>query len=83
MPEPVFMKRGMYIMAPELISTAYYINSSRQFVCVCVYIYSTTFARKRLLEKVTATANTNTTIGELLDASYSMLSVTYQRKVGD
>jgi hypothetical protein len=29
MPEPVFMKLGTYIMAPEPISTAYFVNPSR------------------------------------------------------
>jgi hypothetical protein len=28
MPEPIFMKLGMYIMAPEPISTAYFRNPS-------------------------------------------------------
>jgi hypothetical protein len=31
------MKLGTYIMAPEPISTAYFINSSHQFVCLYVY----------------------------------------------
>jgi hypothetical protein len=30
MPEPIFMKLGMYIMACEPISAAYYINPSPQ-----------------------------------------------------
>jgi hypothetical protein len=33
-PEPISTKFGMYIMAPELISMEYIINSSRQSVCV-------------------------------------------------
>jgi hypothetical protein len=33
MPEPVFMKIGTYIMAPQPISTTYFIKPSRQFVC--------------------------------------------------
>jgi hypothetical protein len=28
MPKPIFMKDGMYIMAPEPISMAYFINPS-------------------------------------------------------
>jgi hypothetical protein len=32
MPEPIFMKVGMYTMIPELISTAYFINRSHQSV---------------------------------------------------
>jgi hypothetical protein len=30
MPEPIFMKLGMYIMTPEPISTAYFIDPSHQ-----------------------------------------------------
>jgi hypothetical protein len=40
MPEPIFMKPGMHIMAPEPISTAYFINPSHQ--SVCLYVYSQT-----------------------------------------
>jgi hypothetical protein len=35
--EPIFMKLGMYIMAPERISTAYFANTARQSVCLYVY----------------------------------------------
>jgi hypothetical protein len=35
--EQIFMKFGMYIMAPEPISTAHVINPSHQFVCLYVY----------------------------------------------
>jgi hypothetical protein len=34
--QPILMKLGIYVMAPELISKAYFINSSHQSVCVCV-----------------------------------------------
>jgi hypothetical protein len=34
MPEPIFMNLGMYIMAPEPILTAYFINPFHQSVCV-------------------------------------------------
>jgi hypothetical protein len=48
--EPIFMKLGIYIMAPEPISTAYYTNhSSLPPVCVCMYVYRTV-ARQRLSE---------------------------------
>jgi hypothetical protein len=30
MPEPIFMKLGMYVMAPEPISTAYFIDLSHR-----------------------------------------------------
>jgi hypothetical protein len=39
MDEPIFMKLGMYFMAPEPISTAYFINPSHQSVSVCVSPY--------------------------------------------
>jgi hypothetical protein len=32
-----YMKLGMYIMTPEPISTAYFINPSHQSVCTYVY----------------------------------------------
>jgi hypothetical protein len=35
-PGPVFTKLGMHIMLPEPIWTAYYINASRQSVCMCI-----------------------------------------------
>jgi hypothetical protein len=38
MDEPIFMKLGMYIMAPEPISTEYFINPSHQFVCLYVLL---------------------------------------------
>jgi hypothetical protein len=38
MPEPVFMKLGMYIMAREPILTAYFINASHQSVCLYMCI---------------------------------------------
>jgi hypothetical protein len=37
-PEPVFTKLDVYIMAPEPISAAYFINPSHQ--SVCLYILS-------------------------------------------
>jgi hypothetical protein len=37
MDELNFMKRDVYIMAPEAISTALFINPSQQFVCLYVH----------------------------------------------
>jgi hypothetical protein len=34
MPEPIFKKLGMYIMAPDPISTPCFINPSHQSVCL-------------------------------------------------
>jgi hypothetical protein len=58
MPELVLMKLGMYIMAPELISTAYLLNPSRQ--SVCLYVYPLIVARQRLGRNVIAATNTRT-----------------------
>jgi hypothetical protein len=46
-PQPILMKAAMYIMAPEPISTAYYINPSHQSVCLYMYV-----DRQRLGKKI-------------------------------
>jgi hypothetical protein len=38
-PEPIFMKLSICIMAPEPILTAYFTNRTRQSVCLYVYPY--------------------------------------------
>jgi hypothetical protein len=56
MPETIFMKLGMYIMAPEPISGAYFINPYHQSVCqICI---SPIVARQRLGKHVPAATNT-------------------------
>jgi hypothetical protein len=80
MPELIFMKLGMYIMTVEPMWTAYFINHFHPSVSVCV---SPIVDRQRLGINITAAMNTHVTIEELLDASFSMRSVSYQRKVGD
>jgi hypothetical protein len=57
MPEPIFMKLCMYIMEPEPISTAYFINPSQK--SVCLYVYPPFVARQRLGTNVTAATNTH------------------------
>jgi hypothetical protein len=48
---------------------------------LCVYVcIPPIVARRRLDKNVTAATNTHATIEELLDASFSMLSVSYQGK---
>jgi hypothetical protein len=42
------MKLGMYIMAPEPISTAYFINPSHH--SVCLYVYPPIVASKALVK---------------------------------
>jgi hypothetical protein len=46
MPEPIFMKLGTYIPAPEPISTLYLKNPSHQ--SVCLYVYPPIAARQLL-----------------------------------
>jgi hypothetical protein len=53
--EPVFMKLAMYIMAPEHISTAYFINPSHDSLSACVPLL---FARQQLGKHVPAARNT-------------------------
>jgi hypothetical protein len=48
----------MYIMAPEPISTVYFINSSH----LCVYVHPPIVHRQRLGKNVTAATNTHATI---------------------
>jgi hypothetical protein len=59
MPEPIYMKFGMYITAPEHILMAYFINSSHQ--PVCLYVQPPIVARQQLGKNVTAATNTHTT----------------------
>jgi hypothetical protein len=66
---PIFLKFGMYIMIPDFISTADFINPSHQSVCLLLYVYSPIVARQRLPKNFTAATNTHPTI-ELLDASF-------------
>jgi hypothetical protein len=74
------LKLGMYIMAPEPISTAYFINPSHQ--SFCLYVYPPLVARQHLGKSFTAARNTYA-IEDLLDSSLCMRSVSYQRKIGD
>jgi hypothetical protein len=80
MPEPIFLKLGMYGIALEPISTAYFINLSRQ--SVYLYVYSLIVPKQRLSKNITAPTNKRATIEELLDVSFSMRSMSYQKKIG-
>jgi hypothetical protein len=77
MPEPIFLKLGMCIMAPEPISTAYFMNLSHQ------YMYPVIVARQGLGKNVTAATNTSATVEKLFEALFSMRSVSYDKIVGD
>jgi hypothetical protein len=68
----------MYIMAPEPILMVYFINHFHK--SVCLYVYPTIVARQRLCRHVPA-QRLQATVGELLDASFSVRSVPYQKKV--
>jgi hypothetical protein len=55
MPGPVIMKLCMYIMAPESIWTAHFINPYHQ--SVCLYTYTPIVARQRLSKYIPAATN--------------------------
>jgi hypothetical protein len=78
-PEPIFMKFGMRIMATNPIPTAYFINPSRQSVCLYAYLSYRCKATARLsvsLHSVLGNGSVNTfprqrihaTIDKLLEA---------------
>jgi hypothetical protein len=78
MPEPIFMKLGMYIKAPEPISTAYFINPSHQSVPLYVYppivtrqrfgeFYPSVVDRQRQVKSFASATNTHAIIEELLE----------------
>jgi hypothetical protein len=74
------MKLGMYIMAPDPISKAHFINPSYQSVSLSVSPYN---CQQWLGTHVIAAINAHATVEELLDVLFSMWSVSYQSKVGD
>jgi hypothetical protein len=73
MPEKIFMNLGMYVMARESISTAYFINPSHQCVCVSLRIV----ARQRFGRHVPVAMNTRNN-RELLETSFYIRPVSYQ-----
>jgi hypothetical protein len=75
MAEPIFMKIGVYVTAPEPNSSAYFISLSHQ--PVYLYVYLPVVARQRLGKNVTAITNTYATTEELLDISFYLRSVSY------
>jgi imidazoleglycerol phosphate synthase glutamine amidotransferase subunit HisH len=76
MPEPVFMKLGMYIMAPEPIITVYFIHFSYKSVSVCV---SHIVARQRFDKSFTAAITRAAIVGRIVFCAIGVVS----RKVGD
>jgi hypothetical protein len=75
------MKLGMYAMAPEHISVAYFINLSHY--SACLYMYPPYIAREWLSKNVTVAMNAHATVEEMLDALFSVRSVSYQRNIGN
>jgi hypothetical protein len=73
MPEPNFMKLGMYIMTPEPIAMTNFINPSHQSVCLYLYPFLIV-ARQRLGKQVPVATNTWNK-EEMLDKSFFMRSV--------
>jgi hypothetical protein len=70
-PEPNFMNLGMYIMASEPISKAYFINPSHQSVCAHAYPSISTFPPHQI----------KATIEKLLRVSICVRSVQHQTRV--
>jgi hypothetical protein len=64
--EPIFMKLGMYIMTPMLITTAYFTDPSHQSVYMCILH---ALARQRIYMNLTTATNTHA-IEELLNACF-------------
>jgi hypothetical protein len=79
MAEPVFTKLGIYIMAPQPISTAYFINPSHQ--SVCMHVNPFIIPRQRFGENVTAATNTHNNriiVGRVV--FYAVLVVSKERR---
>jgi hypothetical protein len=77
--ELIFMKPDIYIMAPEPISTAYFINPSH--LSVCVYMYLHIVGRQGVGKNVTTVMNIRATIDKLFDAKFPKRSVSYQKEL--
>jgi hypothetical protein len=69
----------MYVMYVIPNSTAYFINPSHQ--SVYLYGYPAIVARQRHGKRYAAATNTHATMEELLDSSFSMRSLPYQKKM--
>jgi hypothetical protein len=72
----------MYIMETEPTSTACFINPSHQ--SLCLYVYPVIIARHLLgkcLSPLLLGKNVPVAMRNYWEASFSMLSVSYQRKV--
>jgi hypothetical protein len=73
----MFMKFGLYIMSPKPISTAYFMNPSHQ--SVSLWLFSLSLLGNGSVKLLLW----HTTKEELLDSSFSICPVSYQKKVED
>jgi hypothetical protein len=64
MPEPICVKLGMYIMAPEHISMAYFINRPHQ--SACLYVHPHIIARQWLHKNVTVATSIHAAIKKIV-----------------
>jgi hypothetical protein len=85
----MFVKLGVYIMTPDHISTAYFINPSHLYTYMCIPLLllgndsvkcPPIVARQRLGENFIAATCTHGRTEDLLDASFYMRSVSYEGK---
>jgi hypothetical protein len=78
MPEPIFIKHGMYNMVIEPISMDYFINPSHQSVCLSMSPHLN--ARQRFgrnFAEVTNTCNNKRIVGRVILCAVSVLSGEY------
>jgi hypothetical protein len=75
------LKFDMYIMAPDPILIAYFINPSLQ--SVCLYVYPHGVARQWLGESIIAAMNIRLPVEELLDELFPIWCVITRKAVGD
>jgi hypothetical protein len=71
MPESIFTELDLYILVPEPISTAYFINPFYQFVCLCL---SPLIVARHWLKVTFPWKQIRAIIEELLEASFSIRS---------
>jgi hypothetical protein len=64
--EPVFMKPYVYIITPESILKAHYINPFHLSVCLSKYVYKPNFRMERLCKNVPVATNTRRRIEGML-----------------
>jgi hypothetical protein len=88
--ETIFMKLGMCVMAPEPISTAYFINPSHQSVRLCIPLSLlgngsvNTFPRqRRIVDVVLYAVHVASKESRRISSSQNLFSLSLQRKVSN